>query len=201
MLVIDPTNDPGAEYAPMSEMDGMFGRGAGAHFHSQNNKNLVPRDVIVEEENERTQDSALLRITEEREETKQAQSQKDLNSDASPPKTSFKVNEDDEQNDENYEDDYEDEPVPTKPFNNKQAEEVASNQEDILKMINNPVERPTTRNPRMQRNETRSKKHESKGDESGEFDQKPQNASALMAQKEIGGHSNFELPDDDDEDE
>lgn len=197
MLVIDPSNEPGAEYAPMSEMDGMFGRGGA--FHGQNNKNLVPRDVIVEEENERTQDSALLRITEEREETKQAQSQKDLNSDASPPKKQYQANEDDDQNDDNYEDDYEDEPVPTKPFDNKQAEELSSNQEDILKMINNPVERPTTRNPRMQRNETRSKKHESKGDESGEFDKQPQDAEALMMQKEIGGHSNFELPDDDDE--
>ena len=198
MLVIDPSNEPGEDYAPTNEMEGMFAQNRGSHFHGQNSKNLVPRDVIVEEENERTQDSALLRITEEREETKQGQSQKDLNSEASPPQKQLHTNDEDEQNEDKYEEDYEDEPVPTKPFDNRSAEEASSNQEDILKMINNPVERPTTRNPRMQRNEARSKKHENKGNESGEFDKRPQDAESLKIQKEIGGHSNFELPDDDD---
>ena len=196
MLVIDPSNEPGEDYAPMNEMDGMFAQNRGGHFHGQNNKNLVPRDVIVEEENERTQDSALLRITEEREETKQGQSQKDLNSEASPPQKQH-TNEEDEHNGDNYEEDYEDEPVPTKPFENKSVEEASANQEDLLKMINNPADRPTTRNPRMQRSEARSKKHESKGHESGEFDKRPQDVESLKIQKEIGGHSNFELPEDD----
>lgn len=71
MLVIDPSNDPNQEYAPINEMEGMFGNGIQAAYHAHGDANLVPRDVIVEDENERTQDSALIRITEEREDTKQ----------------------------------------------------------------------------------------------------------------------------------
>lgn len=72
MLVIDPSNDPNQEYAPTNEMDGgMFNHNMEAPYHAHNDNNLVPRDVIVEDENERTQDSALIRITEEKEETKQ----------------------------------------------------------------------------------------------------------------------------------
>lgn len=70
MLVIDPQDRPNDAYAPISEMDEIFEANKLAHFQYQNSKNLMPRDVIVEEENERTQDSALLRITEEKEETK-----------------------------------------------------------------------------------------------------------------------------------
>ena len=68
MLVIDPNEDPNQDYAPMNEMGGPFGNQP--PFSGHGNGNLVPRDVIPEEENERTQDSALLKITEEREETK-----------------------------------------------------------------------------------------------------------------------------------
>lgn len=71
MLVIDPSNQPANEYG---QMDGMFGNGLRAPYHAHNDNNLVPRDVIVEDENERTQDSALIRITEEREDTKQGNS-------------------------------------------------------------------------------------------------------------------------------
>lgn len=74
MLVIDPSNEPVNEYGQMAEMDGIFGNGIRAPYHAHNDNNLVPRDVIVEDENERTQDSALIRITEEREDTKQGKS-------------------------------------------------------------------------------------------------------------------------------
>lgn len=68
MLVIDPTGGPHQDYGPMNEMGGPFGNQPSYAAHGDGN--LVPKDVIPEEENERTQDSALLKITEEREETK-----------------------------------------------------------------------------------------------------------------------------------
>lgn len=62
--------------------------------------------------------------------------------------------EEDKYDDDNYEDE---EPVPTKPFDNSMPAEAPVDQSEVLKMISNPVERPSTRNPRMQRNGERKK--------------------------------------------
>lgn len=161
MLVIDPNNDPNEDYAPSNEMEGMFGQSMQAPYHAHNDANLVPRDVIQEDENERTQDSALIKITEEREETKHASSNQDLNSQSSPQKSQIIKAQENNSDEEKYDEDYEDEePIPTKPFENNTVKDEPINQEEYLKLINNPVDRPTTRNPRMQRKGDKSKDSE-----------------------------------------
>lgn len=191
MLVIDPTSDPSQEYNPYNESEGMFGQNIEAPYHAHNDANLIPRDVIQEDENERTQDSALIKITEEREETKQShkgitsQSNLDAKSQITPPKIEENILEND-----GYEDDYEeDEPVPTKPFQNKTADEGPINQEEYLQMLSNPVNRPSTRNPRMQRDKSENKNKENRANEEslGDIGQKEENANLNKINEEIKG--------------
>jgi hypothetical protein len=212
MLVIDPTSDPNEDYAPSNDMEGMFGQNIQAPYHAHNDSNLVPRDVIQEDENERTQDSALIRITEEKEETKQASSYHDLQSQSSPPKsTHLKVNDNNSDDDDRYDDDddedevdevdeVDEEPISTKPFENKIVQDGPINQDEYLKMINNPVERPTTRNPRMQRKGDNSKDSEPSNRHNegslGDVDQKESSPHTKKLETEIKG--GFEFPDDSD---
>lgn len=198
MLVIDPSDQPQNDYGPINEMDGIFGHNK-MPMYGAHNGNLIPRDVIQEDENERTQDSALIKITEEREETKQASSNQDINSQGSPMKNFKSMKEEDEE--QKYDDDYDDdeEPVPTKPFDNSLSKDQSVDQAEVLKMINNPVERPTTRNPRMQRNGEKSKEAENRQNEGelGDFEAKESNPNDKKIKQEIQGNSGFQLPDDD----
>lgn len=179
MLVIDPTNDPESAYNPYQDVEGMFGQNMEAPYHARNDDNLIPRDVIPEDENERTQDSAMIKITEEREDTRN--SYMDNKSQSQTP------NKPQEQEEDDYEDDYEDdEPVETKPFENNQEEATPVNQEEYLKMLQNPVDRPGTRNPRMQR----EKKSKSGADGS---------AKKSEGEKQENNTGGFALPDDSDE--
>ena len=205
MLVIDPTNDPNQEYNPYNDGEGMFGQNVQAPYHAHNDANLVPRDVIPEDENERTQDSALIKITEEREDTKHASSNQDINSQSSPPQKTSQMEEHEDKNEEEneyedeYEDDYEDEePVKTKPFENKQEENAQIDQEEYLKMMNKPVDRPHTRNPRMQRKGKESEEAENRHNEGslGDIEQKEDSSTFKKIENEIKG--GFELPDDSD---
>ena len=203
MLVIDPSEQPQNDYGPINEMDGIFGHN-NMPMYGAHNGNLIPRDVIQEDENERTQDSALIKITDEREETKQASSNQDVNSQSSPAKNFTNMKEDEEE--QKYDDDYEDddeEPVPTKPFDNSLPNEQPMDQAEVLKMISNPVERPTTRNPRMQRNGEKSKETENRQNEGdlGDLEAKESNSDDKKIKQEIQGNSGFQLPgDDSDED-
>lgn len=208
MLVIDPNEEPNEDYSQPNEMDAAFMHKK-APYSAHNDANLVPRDVIPEEENERTQDSAMLRITEEREETKKGSSNYDANSDASPLKGSD-LNRINKQNsekykkqsndDDEYEEDYED-PIETKPFQNT-TEKEPTNQEDILKMINQPVDRPTTRNPRMARGASRGQKlANDKHEDMGDMHRDNEDPESLKINKEIKGNSGFQLPGDSDNDD
>jgi len=204
MLVIDPSSEANNDYGPINEMEGPFGQQRGKYtVHSDNN--LVPRDVIPEEENERTQDSALLKITEEREETKKGSSTHDLNSESSPMKVYQDTKDDGSKNVyQDYEEDYEDddeEPVPTKPFEKPKDFEETVSQEEVLHMINKPVERPTTRNPRMQRVSNRNEKDElsNKNESMGEMHRDEKDPESLKIQNEWKGGKGFELPSDSDE--
>lgn len=109
-----------------------------------NYHNMNPRDVIEEEENERTQESFVNKTTEGKDTAKGSSKRIETKANHSEH---FEHNDDED----NYEDDYEEEPVPTKPFDNSFSEKIPVNQEDILKAASGPIERPTTRNPRMQR--------------------------------------------------
>lgn len=198
MLVVDPENQPAEDYAPNNEMDGMFGNPQKAPYSAHGDANLVPRDVIPEEENERTQDSALIKITEEREDTKNLSSAQDPHSESSPVKY-YEDNKGEEQDyDEDYENDYEEEKdqVPTKPFDNGEQHSKPMTQEEVLKMINSPVERPTTRNPRMQRDGSKNKKeHVQKEENLGDTGQEGNEPTTNQIQQDIKG--GFELPGDD----
>jgi hypothetical protein len=199
MLVIDPSEQPQNDYIQNNEMDGIF-RNNNMPMYGAHNGNLIPRDVIQEDENERTQDSALIKITEEREDTKHASSNQDLNSQGSPLKNFQSMKEEDEEQkyNEDYEDD-EEEPVPTKPFDVSMQKDQSVDQAEVLKMINNPVERPTTRNPRMQRNGGKSRESENRQNEGdlGNLDAKVSNSNDKKIKHEIQGNSGFQLPDDD----
>ena len=104
--------------------------------------------------------------------------------------------------DEEYEEEYEN-PIETKPFENT-ANQEPSNQEDVLKMINNPVERPTTRNPRMAtRGGSRGNQDldKSKSESMGEMHRKVDNdPESLKIEQEIKGGAGFALPNDSDDD-
>lgn len=200
MLVIDP-NDQNAEYQQMDEMNGQFGPND-APYHAHDDPNLVPRDVIPEEENERTQDSAMLnRITEERDDTRKGDSNYDMSSKSSPPKalgSGSKQNLKPNKNEDDYESDYED-PIETKPFENTANNEPVD-QSDVLKMIAKPVDRPTTRNPRMASRGQSAKSHnrdESMG-EMNHSDIKDDPESSKIDQEIKGDGFGFELPGDSD---
>lgn len=129
-----------------------------------------------------------------------------MNSEASPPQQFRKVKDDEEEddeneeNDENYDEEYEEEPVPTKPFDGNKSQDPPNSQEDVLKMINNPVERPTTRNPRMQRKADRGSNQAQREEGLGDFGEFENNPESLKIKEEIKGVNGFELPGDSDED-
>lgn len=190
MLVIDPSNNPAEAYNQFNESEGMFGQNMNAPYHAHNDDNLIPRDVIPEDENERTQDSALIRITEERDDTRNS-NQDNQSQSLIIPKT--------EDKDDNYEDDYEDEdPVPTKPFDDHQNEAAPVDQQEYLRLLQTPSDRPHTRNPRMQRDGSKTNESKSKPVENlGSFEEKQNNKESNKIEKEIKG--GFELPDDSDQ--
>jgi hypothetical protein len=204
MLVIDPNDLPNDDYNPENEMSGPFGLKS-APYHVHGDSNLVPRDVIPEEENERTQDSVMMRrITEEREDTKKGSSNQDIISENSPIKfKNFKDSGIGKEDEKEYDDDYEeddDEPIQTKPFQNVEDSGEQIDQEKYLQMMNRPVERPTTRNPRMSRGASRGQKENdhNKDESMGEIHRDEKDPAAVKIQQEIKGKSGFELPDDSD---
>lgn len=247
MLVIDGADQPTDDYAPNEEMNGMFSNNNHPQY-SAHNGNLIPRDVIPEDENERTQDSALIRITEEHEETRQVTILHSLIKQpiltfCSPGKRFHEINEspdkssqdkqdisdiqrknvsNDNQNDEEqkYEDDYEEddeEPVPTKPFENNDEDERQVDQAEYLKMLANtnsqsyptniiamedqPVDRPGTRNPRMQRKGESSKPDNRQNEGSlGDVKKDETNPETNKIEAEINGKGDFGLPEDSSDD-